>query len=302
MSNKAPSAPELIVSGLGWPEGPTMRPDGSVIFVESYGSQLTVVGKDGKPKRLAYTAGAPNSCVIGADGELYVCQNGGTVGPWRAAEMVAPSIQKIREGGKAEILVTEVDGIKLNGPNDLVFAPDGRLVFTDPGTYNPSNPDPSYIFAIAPNGKASVAVAFPKPVFPNGVVVEADGSIVWDESYTGHVGRRRPDGTMEDLGRLPGENPIPDGMKIGADGHLYVTDLVAKGIHILAPNGKVQGFIPVGGAPTNCVFDGESLWVTDAGVLAASTEPSTTGKLWKLRIPGGGAPNYKGRIAGKGHP
>ena len=107
---------------------------------------------------------------------------------------------------------------------------------------------------------------------------------------------------MEDLGRLPGENPIPDGMKIGADGHLYVTDLVAKGIHILAPNGKVQGFIPVGGAPTNCVFDGESLWVTDAGVLAASTEPSTTGKLWKLRIPGGGAPNYKGRIAGKGHP
>jgi gluconolactonase len=300
MSDKAMQAPELVASGLGWPEGPTVRPDGSVVFVESYGSQLTVIGGDKKPRRLAYTAGAPNSCVLGADGELYVCQNGGTVGPWRAAEMVAPSIQKVREGGKFETILTEVGGIKFNGPNDLVFGPNGHLVFTDPGTYNPAKPDPSYIFAIAPDGKARVEVAFPKPTFPNGVAVEADGSIVWDESYTGHVCRKRPNGKIEDLGKLPGDNPIPDGMKIGADGRLYVTDLVGKGIHVLAPNGKVEGFIPVGGAPTNCIFDGETLWVTDAGVLAASTEPSTTGKLWKLRIAGGGAPNYKGRIASKG--
>ena len=300
MSDKAMQTPELIASGLGWPEGPTVRADGGVVFVESYGSQLTVIGSDKKPRRLAYTAGAPNSCVLGAEGELYVCQNGGTVGPWRAAEMVAPSIQKVREGGKFETILTEVDGIKFNGPNDLVFGPNGHLYFTDPGTYNPAKPDPSYIFEIAPDGKARVEVAFPKPTFPNGVAVEADGSIVWDESYTGHVCRKRPNGKIEDLGKLPGDNPIPDGMKIGSDGRLYVTDLVGKGIHILAPNGKVEGFIPVGGAPTNCIFDGETLWVTDAGVLAASTEPSTTGKLWKMRITGGGAPNYKGRIASKG--
>ena len=90
-------------------------------------------------------------------------------------------------------------------------------------------------------------VAFEKPVFPNGVAVEADGSIVWDESYTGHVGRIRPNGKIEDLGRLPGDNPILDGMKIGADGRLYVTDIVAKGIHVLPPDGKVEGFIPAAG-------------------------------------------------------
>lgn len=27
---------------------------------------------------------------------------------------------------------------------------------------------------------------------------------------------------------MPGDNPILDGMKIGADGRLYVTDLVGK--------------------------------------------------------------------------
>src|SRR6202021_85592 len=97
-------------------------------------------------------------------------------------------------------------------------AADGRLIFTDPGTYNPTNPDPSYIHALAPDGTARVVVAFPEPVFPNGLVVEADGSIVWGESYTGHVRRWRPAGAIEDLGRMPGANPVLDGMKIGGDG------------------------------------------------------------------------------------
>jgi gluconolactonase len=295
-----PGAPELIATGLGWPEGPTVLPDGSLVFVDSYRSQLTVVGADRQPRRFAYTAGAPNSCVLGGDGALYVCQNGGTVGPWRAAEMVAASIQRVREGGKAETLITEVEGIKLNGPNDLVFAADGRLVFTDPGTYNPQNPDPSYIHALSPDGSARVLVAFPKPVFPNGVTVEADGAIVWGESYTGHVGRLRPNGNIEDLGRLPGDNPTPDGMKVGADGRLYVTDIVAKGIHVLAPDGKVERFIACGVAPTNCAFDGETLWVTDAGVLAVSTEPSKAGRIWRLYVPGGGAPTHKGSVAAPG--
>jgi len=294
--------PEFVASGLGWPEGPTVLGDGRLVFVESYRSQLTALGPDKAPRRFAYTAGAPNSCVLGGDGAIYVCQNGGTVGPWRAAEMTKPSIQRVREGGAAEILVTAIAGIALNGPNDLVFAADGRLVFTDPGTYNPGNPDPSYIHAIAPDGRAEVLIAFPKPVFPNGVAAEPDGSIVWDESYTGRIGRRRPDGTLEDLGRLPGENPVPDGLKIGADGRLYVTDLVAKGIHILAPSGTPLGFIAGGGAPTNCVFQGETLWVTDAGVLAASTEPSDAGRVWRVRIPGGGGPTWHGTIASRSAP
>ena len=293
---KGAAMPVLVSYGLGWPEGPTVRPDGSVVFVESYRSQLTVVDGGGSMRRFAYVAGAPNACVLGADGELYVCQNGGTVGPWRAEEMTAPSIQRVREGGAADTLVTEIAGIALNGPNDLVFHADGRLIFTDPGTYNPADPDPSYIFSIAPDGSTSVVVDFAAPVFPNGVAVEADGSILWDESYTGHVGRLRPDGTREDLGRMPGDNPILDGMTVGADGRLYVTDLVAGGLHVLRPDGTVDGFIACGGAPTNCVFDGETMWVTDAGVLGVSTEPNHEGRLWRLRVAGGGGPTHRGTI------
>jgi gluconolactonase len=287
--------PVEIATGLGWPEGPTALPDGRIILVESYRSQLTAVDRQGRAARFAYVAGAPNSCVPGSDG-VYVCQNGGTVGPWRAAEMVKPSIQRVTEGGNAETLLTEVEGIALNGPNDLVFAADGRLIFTDPGTYNPADPDPSYIFAIEPDGKARLVVSFAEPTFPNGIAVEADGSILWGESYTGHVKRQRLDGQIEDLGRLPGDNPTPDGMKVGADGRLYVTDIAANGIHILRPDGTPEAFFVCGKATTNCAFAGETLWVTNAGVLATGTDPSFGGTLCRVRIPGGGAPTHLGRV------
>jgi gluconolactonase len=212
--------------------------------------------------------------------------------------MTTPSIQRVAEGREPEILLTEVAGIPFNGPNDLVFAADGRLIFSDPGTYNPADPDPSYIFAIEPDGKASIAVGFAEPTFPNGVAIEADGSIVWAESYTGHVKRQRPDGSIEDLGRLPGANPIPDGLKVGADGRLYVTDIVANGMHVLLPDGTPENFFACGKATTNCVFSGETLWVTNAGVLATGTDPSFGGTLCRVHVPGGGAPTHYGRIAG----
>ena len=208
MSHASPMHPEAFVTGLGWPEGPAIAEDGSLVLVESYRSQLTIIGRDGQPSQFAYVAGAPNSCVPGDDG----------------------------------------------------------------------------------------LVDFPEPVFPNGIAVEADGSIVWDESYTGRVGRLRPDGRVEDLGRLPGHNPIPDGLKVGADGRLYVTDIVAGGIHVLSSDGRVEDFIACGVATTNCVFSGDMLLVTNAGVLATGTEPSFAGTIVRVSAPGGGGPVYRGSI------
>jgi gluconolactonase len=212
--------------------------------------------------------------------------------------MTKPSIQRVdHEGGTAEILVTEIEGIKLNGPNDLVFGADGRLYFTDPGTYAPASPDPSYIFALDPDGTGHVVIAFPEPVFPNGLAVEADGSIVWDESYTGHVRRLRTGSTeIEDLGRMPGDNPILDGMKIGADGRLYVTDITGGGLHVIRPDGTVETFIKCGNAATNCAFDGERLYMTDAGVPADSADPSFGGALWRIELERPGMTLHPGRI------
>jgi gluconolactonase len=289
---------ELLADGLGWPEGPSILQDGTIVFVESYASQVSAWTPERGRERYAYTAGAPNSCVVGADDVVYVCQNGGTVGAWRADEMSVPSIQRIeRRGGTPEILVTEIEGVPLRGPNDLVFAPDGTLYFTDPGTYDPAHPDPSYIFALRPDGRAEIVVEFPQPVFPNGLAVQDDGALVWDESYTGRAGRTRGRGAvLEDLGRLPGDNPVPDGLKIGRDGRMYVTDLVGGGIHVLSPDGAAERFVAVGSAPTNCLFVGETLYVTDAGRLADSAEASFRGTLWRVPLGVAGQPLVRAAV------
>jgi gluconolactonase len=290
---------ELLAEGLGWAEGPTVLPDGRICFVETYRSQVSVWERGRGVSRYAYTAGGPNSCILGLDGVLYVCQNGGTTGPWRAEEMVTPSIQRITaEGGRAEVIATEVDGLRLNGPNDLVFGPDGRLYFTDPGTYRPADPEPSYLFVLEADGSGRLLAELEPPTFPNGIAVEADGSMVWAESYTGMIRRLRPaDGHIVDIAQLPGEKPIADGMAVGADGLLYVTTVNGGGIDVIRPDGAFDRHIPAGAVPTNCVFHGRDLVMTDAGVVADSDAASYGGQLWRLGIDVEGGPTWYGHIS-----
>ena len=149
---------------------------------------------------------------------------------------------------------------------------------------------PAISIAWRPTALRSVVIAFPKPVFPNGVTVEPDGSIVRGESYTGRVGRIRPNGKIEDLGRLSGDNPIPDGLKVGTDTRLYVTDFMGEGIHVLAPDGEPEGLIPCGAAPTNCAFAGDILWVTDPSLTFARRRSHEQGMhLAPAPTPGRGA-------------
>ena len=289
---------ELLAEGLGWPEAPTVLPDGRVCFVETYRSQISVWERGRGVGRYAYTAGGPNSCVLGLDDALYACQNGGTVGPWRAEEMLPPSIQRIeREGGPAEVIATGLDGLAFNGPNDLVFGPDGRLYITDPGTYRPGDPDPSRLFVMEADGSGRLLAELDPPTFPNGIAVEADGSVVWAESYTGMVRRLRLDtGAIEDIARLPGDKPICDGMAVAADGRLYVTTVNGGGIDVLWPDGRYDRAIKAGVVPTNCVFEDTALYMTDAGVVADSADASYGGQLWRLASDVAGLPTSYGRI------
>lgn len=290
--------PELLAEGLGWAEGPAVLSDGRVCFVETYRSQVSVWERGKGVSRYSYTAGGPNSCVVGTAGAMYVCQNGGTTGPWRADEMVTPSIQVIeKEGSKAQIICSEIEGIKFNGPNDLVFGKNGKLYFTDPGTYRPNDPQPSYLFELSPDGSGRLLAELSPPTFPNGIAIEADGSVVWAESYTGMVRRLNPDNLqITDICKLPGDKPVADGMAVAADGRLFVTTVNGGGIDVINKDGSYDQFLKLGVIPTNCVFSGADLYMTDAGVLADSSDPSMGGQLWLLRDVTEGLGTWPGTI------
>lgn len=287
-----------LAGGLAWPEGPCLLPDGlTVAFVETYRSRVSVYDPTRGVSCFAVTGGGPNATILGADGYLYVTQNGGIVGPWRADHEIPASIQRIHLGsGAVEIVATEIDGLTLQAPNDLVFGPDGRLFFTDPGRYDAlERPDPGYIFALSPNGKGELLAERP-PTYPNGIVARSDGTIIWTETYTSAVVSRDPDGTVTEICRLKDRDAGPDGLKLGMNGDLYVTTTAAGGVQIVRPDGTLGAFLAVGTNPTNCLFVGASLYVTDGGHTGETADPSYHGCLWVLDAETEGMPLYKGEI------
>lgn len=295
-AQQLPAGVVSLVEGLGSPEGPDLLADGTgrVVFVETFRLRVSAWDAAGGLRSYADVGGAPNACVAGTDG-VYVAQNGRTAGPWRSPRPTAPSIQRVRDGA-VETVVEQVDGAPLVGPNDLAFGPDGRLYFTDSGVFDAEHPDEGSIVVVERDGSAAVLERV-GPVFPNGIVVEPDGAVVWNESFTRRVKRRRPDGVVELLATLPADR-VPDGMKLAADGRLFVTGVSSGGIDVLAPDGEVLAFLETGGAPLNCVFDGEDLLVTDFGEWSPEAEQGRVAGGRLLRVPAGtaGQPLFRGAI------
>jgi gluconolactonase len=287
---------QVLVDGLASPEGPDVLPDGRIVFVETFQCRVSAWDTERGLHTYADVGGAPNACMLGTDG-VYVAQNGVTAGPWRSPRPKPPSIQRIGNDGRVEVVVDRASGEPLVGPNDLTFGPDGRLYFTDPGVFDTENPDDGRICVVEPEGAATILEEV-GPTFPNGIVAEPDGSIVWDESYTRRVRRRRPDGSIELLATLP-EDRIPDGMKLGGDGKLYIAGVSSGGIDVLTPDGDVADFIETGGAPLNCVFDGEELYVTDFGEWSPEAEQGivASGRLLRVHAGVAGRPLFRGAVA-----
>jgi gluconolactonase len=286
---------EVVAEGLGHPEGPCALPDGRVVFANTYASEVGVWAPDTGKGTYAHTGGGPNACVLGSDDYLYVT-NCPTVGAWVAPGHVPPSIQRAAPDGSVEIVVTEADGVTFNAPNDLAFGPDGRLYFTDSGDWDPVNkPQPGYICAVEQDGTARILEEL-ESVYPNGIVAEPDGSIVWVESYTRRVVRRSPDGSVEVIHELA-EAHIPDGFKIDADGNFWITTFSSGGLDVIDRDGSYIDFLETGGVPLNCCFDGTSLFVCDFGTTDTGDATPMSGQLVKVDVGVSGMPLFKGAIS-----
>ena len=73
----ATTTARVIASGLAFPEGPAIGPDGELYVVEIASQRISRVGLDGTVTTFADTGGGPNGCAFGSDGHLYVANNGG---------------------------------------------------------------------------------------------------------------------------------------------------------------------------------------------------------------------------------
>jgi gluconolactonase len=259
---------ERLAGGLGAAEGPAFLPDGRFIFVEIWRSRISVWTPEDGVQTHAHVGGGPNSVLVCSDGSLLVTQNGGRDRDWRADDQRPPSIQRVSPDGEIEIVATEIDGVPLTAPNDLAFGPNGTLYFTDPvGDFHRVNPPPpGYIFSLAPDGTGKV-IAEAGPTFPNGITVEADGNVVWVESFTRAVRRYHVDtGTVEDVCVLEDPDAIPDGLKPATNGDLYIGTVLTGGVSVVGADGAEKGLLKgFGDYVSNVQFRGSTLYVTDIG-------------------------------------
>ena len=60
----------VLVSGLGFPEGPVALQDGGLLFVDIARGTLNRASPDGRIAMVAETGGGPNGAAIGPDGNL----------------------------------------------------------------------------------------------------------------------------------------------------------------------------------------------------------------------------------------
>ena len=270
---------EVVARGLDVPEGPVALPDGRIAFVQQVLGRVSAYA-DGKVETISEGPGAPNAVTLGSDGHLYAAQNGGVVGAWRAEVRTEPAIERIALDGTRTTVTTEIAGVPLKAPNDLVFGPDGRLYFTDPAEgYDPDNPrEPNRLFALG-GGRDEVLIEIP-PSYTNGLAFTPEGKLIWVESYGRYV-CELADGQRREVCRLP-ENHIPDGLDIAADGRMFITTVPSHGITVVSPEGEVVDhiYLDENALPTNCCLDGNALWITDFGE-GHETNPER-GRLWRV--------------------
>jgi gluconolactonase len=273
---------EIVADKLAFPEGPVWHA-GALYFVEIAGGRLSRFIPGRGVELVAQTSGGPNGATLGPGDALYVTQNGGM----RREGRTTPGIQRVTLDGRVELLVSEIAGIALEGPNDLAFGPDGRLYFTDPrGAADPrKNDKPGRLFVwdlVAGQGELLRELG---PVFPNGIAFDATGALVWTESFSRRV-MTLQSGQVEVLLELP-EQHFPDGFCVGADGRLYVASTYAHCVSVIESGRIVDRYECGDGMVTNCCFAGTDLYVTE----------SRHGTLWRFPVGRPGLPLFTGLSA-----
>ncbi|MBY4638295.1 SMP-30/gluconolactonase/LRE family protein [Sphingopyxis sp. XHP0097] len=292
-------APEVVASGLRFPEGPVPMPDGSVLLVEIARGTLTRVGADGALSVVAELGGGPNGLAVGPDGAAYVCNNGGFIWteaqgllfPGHAAhEAACGSIQRVDLGtGAVTTLYDSFKGAPLSGPNDIVFDASGGFWFTDHGHVRASGRDHGAVYYATTDGQR-LSLQRAAMIGPNGIGLSPGGDILYvSETMTARLwaidivmpGVLTPPPPWAP-GRFVGTPPafrLFDSLAVEASGRVCVATMVEGGISILDPAGGAPEFVPLPDIGiTNIAFGGPD--GRDAYITA-----STTGTLYRVRWP-----------------
>lgn len=295
----------ILATGLGFPEGPVVCADGSVVLTEIRNNQCSRVTPDGKVSVFSECGGGPNGLAIGPDGFFYLCNNGGSryvegtsMGQGPHPDYKFGSIQRIDpKTGEAKLLYKEVNGHVLSAPNDLVFDTAGGFYFTDLGKRYARHRDHGGLYYAQPDGSKVVELAYPI-LSPNGCglapdgktiyVADTEGARLWAFDIEGPGQIKAKNQHAPHSGRVIaglGGNARFDSLAVLANGNICVATLTTGYITEISPAGEIVRAEKMPDAyPTNICFGGADMrtayiTLSDSGRLGVIQWPEPGLKL-----------------------
>ncbi|MDR1603080.1 MAG: SMP-30/gluconolactonase/LRE family protein [Tannerella sp.] len=243
---------EKLAEGFRFTEGPAVDMAGNVYFTDQPNNMILKWSVDDKLSTFGTNMGRANGLYFDREGNLLSCSD------------LDNEIWQIDMNGTHTVLVSDYDGKKLNGPNDLWVRPDGGIYFTDPlyvRDYWTRSPEMQQtgegVYYLSPDRKRLIKVADDLEK-PNGIIGTPDGKRLYvadikaNKTYVFDI---RPDGTL--TGKKAFAPLGSDGMTIDKAGNIYLT---GQGVTVFSSEGMQIAHIPVDANWTaNVCFGGSDM-------------------------------------------
>lgn len=242
-------------------EGPSFDRDGNLFCVDIAHGRLFRITLSGEWSVFAEYGGEPNGLKIHRDGRIFVADAKRGILCFDAAT------------GDREIVVDRAGHEPLHGVNDLVFASNGDLFFTDPGYSAYQNPT-GRVFRLRSSGELDLILdGLP---LPNGLVLNREENLLYvaltRSNQVISIPLRR---NYAGIGKcsvflnLSGSLTGPDGMALDEDGNLVVVHAGFGTVWVFSSLGEPVWRIKssAGMRTTNVAYGGpgnRSLFITEA--------------------------------------
>jgi gluconolactonase len=193
-------------------EGPCFDQAGNLYVVDIPFGRIFRIAPDKSWSLVVEYEGEPNGLALHPDGRLFITdyRNG----------LLALQPQT----GQIEVVLGRRNSERFKGVNDLTFAKDGTVYFTDQGQTGLHDPS-GRVFRYQPNGHLDCLIA--NGPSPNGLVLTPEQDVLFVAMTRDNSVWRVPlfsDGTTGKVGRFASFHGTagPDGMAIDVTGNLFV--------------------------------------------------------------------------------
>ncbi|GAB3543957.1 SMP-30/gluconolactonase/LRE family protein [Spirosoma fluminis] len=217
-------------------EGPAVDKKGVIFFTDQPNDKIWKYDTDGNLSVFMDKTGRSNGLYFDKKGNLIACAD------------AKNELWSISPKGDVTVLMTDYQGKKLNGPNDLWLDAKGGIYFTDPyyqrDYWERKKPDMEgqKVYYLA-KGKREPVVVDSDLMQPNGIVGSADGKSLYvadiraNKTYNYQI---NPDGSLTNRQLFVPQGS--DGMTLDNQGNLYLS---GRGVTVYDPAGNKLGNIPV---------------------------------------------------------